>query len=102
MAETAFFPLFHKRRRQSLILNSSFESSVSYWMLPDGWMASTICDYPFLSEKPKLSNDGLAGSELPDSQSARVPEEKWEGQKPLRTIRICDSISKESHREEFM
>ena len=73
---------------QNLVLNSGFESSVSYWMPLDGWMASTIYDSHFLSKKPELFSDGLADSELPEPESARVTEEKWEG-------RYCCRLDKE-------
>lgn len=46
----------------NFILNSGFESSVTHWILLDGWMNSAIYDCPFLSEKPDLFKDGLAGA----------------------------------------
>jgi len=77
---------------QNLVLNSGFESSVSYWMPLDGWMASTIYDCPFQSKKPDLFKDGLAGSKLPDPWSARVTEEKYEGRYSCRLDKEYETI----------
>jgi len=44
----------------NLLLNSGFESSVTYWMPLDGWLVWSVYDCPeALLRKPPIYSDGL-------------------------------------------